>query len=491
MLLAGSTSSYRISIRDERGFVTRAPCSAGNMREFCESMVGLRRTIDFGEGAGTWLWTRMTATEIAMMEDNSTLLRAEDPVRVLVVDYSIGFGGATKSMGLMLREMRDVEPVVLTSQKPDVQDLWYGAWRRLTFRSRVNYRSRWRIKEWAEERPLAPLVAWVALRGFAMVDTIVTLASAARMVRLIRRERIDIVHLANGFGPPESALAARLTGVPLIAHLRGFYRGNTARAKNPRAYRPTLVIGDSQAVTDSYRSRASHPVRSTTLLEVVDVAAFDRACDAREEQRKRWALAPEEVAVGIFGRVVPWKGQMEYAEAMIQTMRRDERIVGVIVGDASDGNVAYLAAVRDRIKQAGLMGRFRFTGYVEDVESLYSAMDMVVHASIEPEPCGMVVMEAMAARRPIIAADRGGPLELVRNGVDGWLVDPTDTAALSAAMEDLAAAPERRVRMGTAGYHRARTLFDVPIASARLREIYQELIGRGSLAQAAVAAERR
>lgn len=403
---------------------------------------------------------------------------AEPPVRVLVVDYSIGFGGATKSMGLMLREMRRVEPIVLTSQVPDVRNLWYGTWPTRSFRRRINYRSRWRVREWAEDRRWSGAVSRVANRGFAVADSAVILASAARMVRLIRRERIELLHLANGFGPPEAMLAADLTGVPLIAHLRGFYQGGSKRSRQKR-YRPSLVIGDSQAVTDSYRERTDDPVRSLTLLEVVDVAAFDRVADGRENQRRLLKLDAEHVAVGIFGRVVRWKGQIEYVDAMIRAMQRNDRLVGVIVGDSSDGTDDYFDQVRRRIDASGMRDRFRLTGYIEQVEPLYSAMDVVVHASIEPEPCGMVVMEAMAARRPVIAANSGGPLELVREGIDGHLVDPTDTDRLAHVIGDLADSEDKRRLMGESGYLRARELFDAPIAGARLQEIYREVLEGG------------
>lgn len=432
----------------------------------------------------------MLVGENEMARPNTTAVGRRFPVRVLVVDYSIGFGGATKSMALMLREMPEVKPVVLTSQVPDVRGLWYGAWPTRPFRRRVNYRSRWRVREWAEGRPGGAVVSRVATRGFAVADSAVILASAARMVRLIRRERIDLLHLANGFGPPEAMLAAHLTGIPLIAHLRGFYQGKSSRTRRDR-YRPSLVIGDSQAVTDSYRERTADPVQSLTLLEVVDVDAFDRVADERADQRRLLRLDPEHVAVGIFGRVVRWKGQIEYVDAMIRAMQRNDRLVGVIVGDSSDGTDDYFAEVRRRIDSSGMRDRFRLTGYIEQVEPLYSAMDVVVHASIEPEPCGMVVMEAMAARRPVIAANSGGPPELVREGIDGHLVNPTDTDRLANVIGDLAESAEKRLLMGESGYLRARELFDAPIAGARLQEIYREVLegrvhGHGSPSVAAV-----
>src|SRR5690606_21142088 len=184
--------------------------------------------------------------------------------------------------------------------------------------------------------------------------------------------------------------------------------------------------------------------------EVVDVEAIVAASGQREARRRTLDISPEDVAVGLFGRIIPWKGQKEFVQAMIAAMHSDPRLIGVLVGDGSDGGRAYHDEVKEMIVVSGLEHRFRLTGYVEDVEPLYAAMDVIVHASIKPEPCGMVVMEGMAAGRPVVAADAGGPRELVREGIDGYLVPPGDCAAMSSALLELAAAPELRRSMGAA-----------------------------------------
>src|SRR5690606_29001050 len=144
-----------------------------------------------------------------------------------------------------------------------------------------------------------------------------------------------------------------------------------------------------------------------------------------------------QVAVGLLGRVIPWMGQREFTLAMIEAMDANEDLVGVIVGGASDGAIAYLEEIRKLIRAFGKAERFILTGYVPEVEPLYGALDVVVHASIDPEPCGMVIMEAMAASRPVIAADAGGPRELIRDGIDGYLVAPGDVAGLVRTILDL------------------------------------------------------
>lgn len=401
---------------------------------------------------------------------------ATERLRVLVVDYSVGFGGATKGMALMLRGMPEVEPVIVTSQEPDVAELWYGEWPVYPFRRRINYRSRWVVQEWAEALPLQAISQRVSSKLFALADAGVTFASAFQLVRLIRQHRIDVLHLANGFGPPDAMLAGRISGVPTIAHLRGFYTPRRSTRTKPSAFAPSLVLGASEAVIEGYRQGASHPVRSQSLYEAVEIDKFEAAALRKDELRRSLNISEDQIAVGIFGRVIGWKGQLEYVAGMIPAMERNDRLVGVIVGDASDGTESYFEEVKRRIRESGYADRFRLTGYVEEVEPYYCAMDFVVHASIEPEPFGMVVTEAMAARRPVIAANAGGPLETVIDGVDGRLVDPQDAEALAAAIVEMASDRERCRAMGEAGFEKVRKHFDLPMVSARMKQIYQELV---------------
>ena len=395
---------------------------------------------------------------------------------MLVVDYSIGFGGATKSMALMLDKVPDSTIVVMTSQKSDVRRLWYSRWRTYGFRRLVNYRSKAHAAEWMSRRNTPAFVCSGLNKLISLADAVTSFFNVVKMVYLIRRHRIEILHLANGFLPPEALVAARLTGVHSIAHLRGFFPGHRASADRRYRTAPSLVIGDSHSVSDSYTS-ADLPVKAPTftLYEVVDVGRFGECADARGAVRARWGIEEEAVLVGIFGRVVRWKGQREYVLAMIEAMNRDPRLRGVIVGDSSDGTSEYMSEVKSLIASSGHAERFVLAGYVEQVEPLYWATDIVVHASTEPEPCGMVIMEAMAARRPVIAADAGGPRELVRDGVDGRLTTPGQVDELRDAILEIAADPRVAARMGAHGYERARSLFDVPIAAGMLARIYASL----------------
>ena len=116
-----------------------------------------------------------------------------------------------------------------------------------------------------------------------------------------------------------------------------------------------------------------------------------------------------------------------------------------------------------------------FTGQVDAPEAWYAAADVVVHASVQPEPFGLVLLEAMASECALIAAGAGGPREVVEDGTNGVLVPPGDPAALAGALERLLADEEERRRLG----RRGRETVLAKHTTARMVAHFAELIGAG------------
>ena len=119
--------------------------------------------------------------------------------------------------------------------------------------------------------------------------------------------------------------------------------------------------------------------------------------------------------------------------------------------------------------------RVTFAGFVDDVAGVLAGADIAVHASVIPEPHGQVVVEAMAAGVPVIAAAAGGPAEIVTDGVDGVLVPPGDVAALANALTRLAADARLRTELGAAGRRRADAYRGAVIAP-RIAAVYHSVL---------------
>jgi len=364
--------------------------------------------------------------------------------RVLYVDNSIGFGGAVKSLSLTLSALPSIDKLVLTSQDPDIVRMWFAGLKVLSFRRVLNYRSKDRLVGALEPR----LLKWVARKGFAVADIFETWKNSVRLAWIIRTRRIQLIHLNNGFVPREALGAAILTGVPLIVHVRGIAEAPVSASWIRHT---SHVIAVSSAVADSMSEHGIIPRSMTVVHDPVDVARVASFATGRERVRAELGIKPDEIAVGVFGRVIRWKGQLEFTNAMIEAIRKNPHLRAVIVGDEADGGEKYFATIKQRIRASGVAHAFVLAGYRANVEEFYAAMDIVAHVSVFPEPFGMVIPEAMAARRAVIASDAGGPRDIVRNGISGLLVPPGDVGALAEAVTSLAADPALRERIALAG----------------------------------------
>jgi glycosyltransferase involved in cell wall biosynthesis len=406
---------------------------------------------------------------------------AVNPLRVLYLDYSVGFGGAVKSLSLTLSGLPSVDKFIVTSQDQSQVALWFPGLPVRSFRRILNYRTYRGISE----RVKRPLVRAVTLKLLAALDMLVALKNTGWLVSLVKRHRIDIIHLNNGFVPPEALAAVRIARVPCVIHLRDFHR-DIQPLKPGLIASVSRVIAVSDAVAKSLDGTVISPSMRTTIHDPVDLERIACAAQARERVRAECELPANAIAVGIFGRVVRWKGQLEFVRAMCEAMPTDARLWAIIVGDESDGGDTYIREVRASIKSSGAAERFILTGYRQNVEDYYGAMDIVVHASISPEPFGMVVPEAMAAGCAVVAADDGGPREVIDPGIDGLLVPPGDVLGLARAVLALAGDASLRTKLGAAARRKAISRFGIPASAERVAAVYQTLMSSNTIVGASV-----
>ncbi|MFP3186298.1 MAG: glycosyltransferase family 4 protein, partial [Paraburkholderia sp.] len=146
---------------------------------------------------------------------------------------------------------------------------------------------------------------------------------------------------------------------------------------------------------------------------------------------------------GLFGRLAPWKGQ----HVALEALARLPELHLVLVGSALFGEEAYAESLREQAARLGVGERLQFAGFRDDMPAWMKAVDVILHTSTEPEPFGRVIIEGMAAGRPVIAAAAGGVKEIVRHRKNGWLVPPGNVEALTEAIDILHAAPELAQRI--------------------------------------------
>jgi glycosyltransferase involved in cell wall biosynthesis len=214
----------------------------------------------------------------------------------------------------------------------------------------------------------------------------------------------------------------------------------------------------------------------------VDLKRFSPDHAAQGERLRRdLGIVPGAPVVGMVGRFERWKGQHVFLRAAAHVRRRFPETVFLVVGDTLFGlQPGYKTELEQLALELGLKDSVRFLGFREDMPALYAAMDVVVHASTTPEPLGLVILEAMACARAVVAADAGGPRETVLDGVTGFLTPPGDPESLAERLISLLEDPAQRSRMGQAGRRRVEECFGMDRMARLLEDAYLGVAGAQS-----------
>jgi glycosyltransferase involved in cell wall biosynthesis len=183
--------------------------------------------------------------------------------------------------------------------------------------------------------------------------------------------------------------------------------------------------------------------------------------------------------VGMVGRIARWKGQDVFLRAFAEAFPdgpQTARIVGAPLFGADDR--AFGDELEALARDLGIADRVELRGHRDDVADELAHLDVLVHASVVPEPLGMVVAEGLAAGLPVVATEGGGPSELIRDGVDGLLVARGDAGALASALRRLAGDADLRAGLSEAAPARVADLTP-EAAAAAVESLYEEILQRG------------
>jgi glycosyltransferase involved in cell wall biosynthesis len=299
-----------------------------------------------------------------------------------------------------------------------------------------------------------------------------------RLMELIRREQVDIVH-ARSRAPAWSALAAtRRTGRHFVTTFHNAYgtqswlkqRYNGVMARGER------VIAISRFVAEHAAAVYGVPPERLRVIERgVDFTRFDpeRVSAERVIQLAReWRLPDGLPVVMLPGRLTRWKGHLVLIDAMARLGRHNLRCVFV-----GSGNERYRRQLVDAIARRGLNEVFQIAEDCRDMPAAYKLADVVVSASTRPEGFGRVIAEAQAMGRPVIATDHGGAREILRDDETGWLVPPGDAQALAEAIARALDLPQsKRLTLAERAMAHMRAHFTTKAMTDRTLAVYEEIL---------------
>jgi glycosyltransferase involved in cell wall biosynthesis len=305
-----------------------------------------------------------------------------------------------------------------------------------------------------------------------------SIAYLGRLRRTLARFAPDLIH-SNGFKMHVLAAWARPAGCPLIWHIRDYVsaRPLMSRLIRANANRCTAAIANSTSVAEDLRTVCGDKLRIYRVYNGVDLNAFspsgsianlDEVCSMPQP-------APNSIRVGLLATMARWKGHHVFLRAVAKASRVTP-IRAYVIGAPiyqNDSSQYRIDELQRMAAELGLEEIVGFTGFVDDSAAAIRALDIVVHASTQPEPFGLAIAEGMACGKPVIVSAAGGAIEIVAPGVDALTHPPGDVDALADCILQLANDCGLRNRIGGAARASAERQFSRERVVAEMLPIYQ------------------
>ena len=386
--------------------------------------------------------------------------------RVVVLDHTAQLSGGELAIARLLSALKDVDIHVVLGEEGPLSELLH--------------------QRDVSVEVLSMPGSWRRIRKDAVANTvggaIRAIAGSFYIIRVIRRLlalRPDIVHTNSLKAAIYGGIAARLLGIPCLWHIRDRVERDYLPSRAVTLIRLLARTLPSQVVANSGSTLASLHLPECMGQVIPSPIEVEPRHGARDQGALR--IADEEdvlLRIGMVGRIAPWKGQDLFLRAFAEAFP-DNGHSAIVIGAPMFGEQAFLGYLRTLAADLGIEGRVEFRGFQENIERELSSLDMLVHASRIPEPFGQVVSEGMAAGLAVIAANAGGPAEMITAGVDGLLYTPGSISELAEHLRQLSYHSELRSRLGRRAMASVER-FRPEVIAQRMRTVYEEmLVGSG------------
>jgi len=286
-------------------------------------------------------------------------------------------------------------------------------------------------------------------------------------------KKYDLIYANTQKALVIGALASFFSRRPLVYHLHDILSKEHFSQTNLRVAITLANLFASLVIANSHASqKAFIQAGGKSELTAVVYNGFDhqnyQICESDVKKIQQQLGLEGKFIVGHFSRLAPWKGQHILIDALEKC---PPQVTAILVGDALFGEQDYIQELHQQVKALGLENRVKFLGFRSDVPQLMAACNLVAHTSTAPEPFGRVIVEAMLCGTPVVAAKAGGAIELVQNGVNGFLVTPEQPLELAQVINTCLQETEITATVANQAKNMASQRFDVATINQQIAQL--------------------
>jgi glycosyltransferase involved in cell wall biosynthesis len=297
-----------------------------------------------------------------------------------------------------------------------------------------------------------------------------------RHAKLLKQENVALVHVNNSIGHSyEWLLAARECQIPCVCHERSL-ESRFSRKTHYFAPRFSRIIAISESVRDNILAQGMGTDNMTLVYNGIDPDVVVPK-KSSGEVRAEWNIPASAPVIGIIGNVAAWKGQASVVDAVALLRKQFPELVCFIVGGVPNDEIEFAAGLNAQIERLGIKDAIRLTGYQKHPADFMNACDVVLHASIEPEPFGRVIVEAMSLSKPVVGSRAGGVVEIIEDGTSGLLFPPGDAQQLASCVTRILSDAAFAQSLGAAARRRVFSHFHIDRNVERTMEVYRDVLG--------------
>lgn len=416
----------------------------------------------------------MTCLTLRIKDLTMKIKKAKDKATILFADQALSFGGSIVVLGSLVEaiDKEKFRPVVVGEMDESILNYHMQGQAKIYVVPRLFNYAHWeRISSLV--RKIKPRFLFkLTIYLLSAIRSLVNILYVIQLIAIILKEKVDLVHVNNGMSNLEPVLAALLLRRKIIVHFHGIESPGLVQRLLLRKVDRFISISEflweelvKNGFPEDRMTVIPNPVQETHAIS-----------NKQGDLRKQYGLNEEDKVFSIVGRIVRWKGHIEFLKAAFLVLDSNPDAKALIVGDFSDGDAGYQEKIEKMIEDSSYRDRVIMTGYVKDVSRIYSITDVCVHTSIEPEPFGLVIIEAMANGVPVVASDIGAPPEIIRDKINGYLVSPTETTKLADRIKSLLDNDRLRGDIGRGGCEHVRDNYNIKNYVHSVEQVYRELL---------------